>query len=426
MVAGGATPTTVLRLIPLLAVSVVLLDTAVPVLPGDALFARLTLGRLLIALGLLTLVVGGARWRDFRSWLDLPVALLALTGVATTVRGGYDGGPLRALLTALAFYYLVVGVVRRDRDAWRALSLVAFVSVVIAGGVALSQFAQETPTGFCRNAALRDVACGPGAFNRPIGTFANPNLLAAYVVLIGPFAALSALRNPARGERAVPLGLVAVAYVGLLVSFSRMGWVAAVAGAVVAAALVLVRARGWRRSAPLLALPLAALAGVVVLISAVSGIRRAFGVRNEAWGLAVDAGNSRPLLGVGLDRAGDVMNAIGSPRIEFFHAHNLWLNWYAETGLPGLLAVVAISAIGLFAAARAALYGSPVAAAGLVGLVGFFLMGLTDHPSALDRMAMAFWFCLAMAMAHQRIGGRRPPERSHLVTRPEPEAVPAS
>lgn len=417
VVAGGVTWPVLLRLVPLLTVSVVLLDTAVPVLPNDAVVAKLTLGRLLIAIGLVTLVASGARWRDFRSWLDLPIGLLVLVGVATTVRGGYDGSALRALLTAVASYYLVVGVVRRDRGAWRALSLVAFVAVVVAGVVAVSQFAQDTPTGFCRSAALRDVPCGPDAFSRSIGTFDNPNLLAAFVVLLGPFAVLFALRNLARGERVVALGVVGIAYLGLLVSFSRMGLVAAAAGAVVAAALLLVRARGWRRSAPLLALPLAGLAGIVVLVSAASGIRRAFGVRNEAWGLAVDAGNSRPVLGVGIDRAGDVMNSLGQPQIEFFHAHNLWLNWYAETGVPGLLAVVAITVIGLFVAARAAVDGSPLAAAGLVGLVGFFLMGLTDHPSALDRLATAWWVCLGMVMAHQRVGALEVSEPSSPVAR---------
>lgn len=380
----------------LIAVAVVLLDTAVQIFPDTALPGRLTAARLAILVGLVALGVSGARWRDFRSPLDLPVGLLLFAGAVVTVYGGHGAAPLRGLLTAIAGFYLAIGVLRRDPDAWQTLILLGLFCCAIAGAVALAQFSQSTPTGFCRTVTFADVDCRrPGVLSRSTGTFPNPNLLATYILLLGPFAVVAATRSRPRSERLVLSGLLALGYVGLVTTFSRMGWFAAVASAALVGGLVASRGRLRGRTLGLAA----ALAGLATLgLIAVSG---ALDVRARAWNLAVDAWREHPITGVGLGRAGDVIGD-GGARIDFVHAHNFWLNWLVEAGPLALLAGVLITVGALRCAVRSALAGTAGGLAGLAAVLGLVLVGLTDHPTGADRLSVTMWLTLALVVAPYR------------------------
>lgn len=382
----------------LLAVAAVLVNTAVQILPNTALPGRLTATRIVIAVGVIALAVSGARLRDLRSPLDLPVALLLLAGTVTTIYGGHSAAPLRGLLTAVAGYYLAVGVLRRDPEAWRALVLLALFCCAAAGAVALAQLSQSTPTGFCRTVSFADVNCRrPGVLSRSTGTFPNPNLLATYVLLLGPFAAVAATRVRPRGERLVLLGLLGLGYAGLVTTFSRMGWFAALASAGLVGGLAWSRHRtGHRR----IGLAVAALGLGSIALIAITG---ALGSRARAWELAVDAWREHPVTGVGLGRAGDVIGS-GGGRIDFVHAHNLWLNWLVEAGPLALLAVVLITAVALRCSVRSARAGTAGGLAGLAAVVGFCLVCLTDHPTGADRLSVAMWLVLALVLAPYRPG----------------------
>ncbi|MGW3451249.1 hypothetical protein [Streptomyces sp. NPDC001076] len=78
---------------PLGALAVLLLDSATDFFPDDPIAGILTPTRLTLALGLPTLLAGRARLRDFRTRLDLPVALLLAASVAATYGGGHPIAP---------------------------------------------------------------------------------------------------------------------------------------------------------------------------------------------------------------------------------------------------------------------------------------------------------------------------------------------
>ncbi|MDP9394313.1 MAG: O-antigen ligase domain-containing protein, partial [Actinomycetota bacterium] len=59
---------------------------------------------------------------------------------------------------------------------------------------------------------------------------------------------------------------------------------------------------------------------------------------------------------------------------ELAHAHNLWLNWFLEAGVLGLLAILLLTGMALWIALRGARAGSATAGGGLAALVGFFLL----------------------------------------------------
>jgi hypothetical protein len=384
-----------LAAVPALAVAVLVLDAAVPVLPDDPLVTVLTPQRLIVAAGLAAWFAGGGRLRDLRTRLDVTIAVLVLAGTLATVRGGFEPAPTRALLTDVALFYLVVAALRGDRQAREVVALSALVAVTIPAAVALAQFTDGVPTGFCRSPSFEAVRCAPGLLVRSTGTFANPNLLAAYLVLLAPLAATAVPALGSASSRALGVGLVALAYAGVVVAFSRSAYVGVAAGSLAAAVAVAARRPGWRRP---LAAAAAAGGGVVIAVVALGVVGRETR-RSEPWSLALQVAERHPA-GVGLGRAGEVMTAVGQPPEPLFHAHNLWLNWLVEGGLLGLAAAVTLTATALATAARnAATARSPGAIAVLASLLGFLVISLVDHPANSDRVASALWVVLALAVA---------------------------
>ncbi|WNV77456.1 O-antigen ligase family protein [Geodermatophilus sp. DSM 44513] len=404
-----------------LAVAVLLVDAAAGVLPADGLVAWLTAGRLVVAAGLLGLLVAGTRWRDLRTRLDVPIVLLVLAATATTVLGQHPSAPLRALLTLVATYYLVVGLLRREPGAVRGVALAALAGLVLVAVTALGQLDDGLAPFGCRTAAFADAPCGPSTWPRTTGTFANPNVMAAFVLLVAPLAVLTLDGLRERAGRAVVVALVGVGYLGLVTSASRAAVLGAALGAVV---LVAARAVGRRRGGrAVLAAPVLALAALAAVFALGSAVAASVQVRNLAWQPALAVAAEHPLLGVGLGRAGDAVNAAGDGPLEYAHAHNLWLNWLVETGVPGLLAIGLLTVAAVVTGAAAARRGDPVSTAALVALVGVLVMSTADHPANNSRVALALWLVLAVLAARAPAGWRSRPADGAVQTRETEDAA---
>ena len=120
----------------------------------------------------------------------------------------------------------------------------------------------------------------------------------------------------------------------------------------------------------------------------------------------------KPLLGIGWGAYWLVY-----PEYDFFiqdaaktiyHAHNTYLNLAAETGLPGLVAFLAI----LTGHARLALrshtkaysrYVKGLALGLFTALLGLAVNGFTDHVLFNIELSMLFWLLLALVMAAHRL-----------------------
>ncbi|MEU0843916.1 O-antigen ligase family protein [Streptomyces sp. NPDC005962] len=402
----------IVQAVPLMATAIVMLDAATDFFPDAPLVGVLTPVRLAVLAGLVATAVTAPRFATFRTRLDPAVALLLLAAVATTYAGGHPDAPLRTLLTAVATFYLLVGVRRSQPESWRAVALLALAAVAAAATSAFAQVTNEIPTGFCRTGLFTDVDCdsdsggGPGALIRATGTFANPNLLAAFLVLLTPVALLAAVAVAERTARVAVVTVGLIGYGAVLTTFSRAGCVAAAAGLLVLGGAYWLAPRLGRWGVrTLTALGLAGLAAGMVALWTVSRAGDALGVRGQAWKAVVDLAVDQPL-GVGLGRAGAAISAAVPSGRTFVHAHNMWLNWLAEAGVAGLLGMVLVTVISLASAVRAAREKSVTGVVGLAALTGFFLAATVDHPANLDRIAMIFWFVLALVMAEAPPGWR--------------------
>jgi O-antigen ligase len=139
-------------------------------------------------------------------------------------------------------------------------------------------------------------------------------------------------------------------------------------------------------------------------------------VYNATFGLIGDY----PVTGVGLgnqllkqmiDKGGYYHNAT-----PFIHAHDIYLQIWAEMGIFGLLAFLGsmLTALHRGMCAVVGKNGPPVlrglAAAGISGLAGILLFGLVDYPWSYPRVMTVFWMLFALTVTAARLAGRKGPE----------------
>ena len=386
--------------LPLLAVCTMLLSSGAEILPGDAFVKigvfQLNAARVIILIGLIAFVYAERpRLATWQTGLAIPIALLLLAGLVTTVKWGTDPR-YRFLVEAVALFYLTAGLVKARPETRPAILITALVALALAALAGVAQVAQGEATGFYRDGCKPLTHPGPvvphGTVTRATGNLLNPNVLAGELLLLAPLAAIGVALATVGREVRVALGLViGLGYLALVLTYSRAGIFLAILG--LGAAVILSRLPHRRY-----------LAGVGVILAI--GVSFLFGScgsegvggygRSKEWSETIHVIRDNPVYGVGLGRIGDVLRA-RNPRLQVAHAHNLFLNWWAEAGPAALLAWLWIFGAAIWRSLRAARAGDTVAKGVFVALAGFALFSLADHPSNVDRVATALWITLGLA-----------------------------
>lgn len=316
------------------------------------------------------------------------LALLAALSLSLLGAQSYREGlpELLKWTQVLALYLAVAALLPRRRAGW----LVAALLVAGAAQALLGLYQFLTQTG-------PDAFILLGRFMRAYGAFGQPNPYAGYLGLVAPLSislALWAWSGRNRAGVSLRLVLPALALLisaGLLVSWSRGGWLAFVA------AVAVVVVAHTRRAAPLLlalaALVVLVLGGVDLLPPSVAGrladLREYVGLvdiaRSEVtdanfsvieriahWQAALGMWRDHLWLGVGTGNYAVAYAAYNLPRWyePLGHAHNVYLNFAAEAGLLGLLAYLWLWLASLWQAVRTAALDDRFAAAVGAGVLG--------------------------------------------------------
>ena len=390
--------------LPLLVVGALLLSTASDILPNDTIIGvgevDLNLARLLVLVALAAVVAThGLRREHWHTGAALPLLLLLAVGLYTSHKyGTYPR--YRFLVEGVAVLYLTFAVVRARGDGREALAMVGMVALAIAALTAVAQVAQGVHTGFYRDGCT-PVTLTPGmdppagSLTRATGTFANPNVLGGYLLLLLPLGAMASVYVArVRGLWAVVALAGGLGFLSLVFTFSRAAVLMALVALAVGVLVSDVRHRRWL----LLVVLLAAVAIGVLAGGCGSDSTAGYG-RSEEWKQTFEVIKDQPLYGVGLGRLGFVLherNALSTAR----HAHNLFLTWWAEAGTGALIAWVWLFGLLLWRSLRGALRtGSAAARAGLVAVLGFLGISMLDHPANTDRVALAFWIVAGFALA---------------------------
>ncbi len=333
----------------------------------------------------------------------LGVGVLSLWGTSEHQEGLEE---LIKWLQILAVTFIVIDLSRRDQLAM--IIAAALLSGSLQAGFGLWQ------------AELRGV--GPDAFEissghyRAYGTFEQPNPFGGYMGLIWPLAlvlAISGLRPSVSRWRtdnithsirilAATISCLVVAGVtglALFASHSR----GALIGAVAAVGVMLIASPRSRLASITLAVAGICLSllmlrsgtgnlngNVPKLLESISEITKMSDVRGANitssnfslierfahWQAAVNMATTHPLLGVGLGRYEDAYPdfRLSSWKHGLGHAHNVYLNVAAETGLLGLAAYLLLCGVVLASTLRAIAQSLPEDR-----LLGIGLLGVWTH-----------------------------------------------
>jgi hypothetical protein len=229
----------------------------------------------------------------------------------------------------------------------------------------------------------------PSGFSDDVfGPFVNRNQFAAWIELLLPIALYRAAAD--RRLRALYGCSAAVMLGSVIASASRAGSVLACAEVVAVMALLAVRRAVPRRALLAGAVQFIVLASIAGAVMGWQGLRHRFdtpgteALRVDAVRASLQMVRERPLMGGGLGTWSTLYPRYAGFDAGVFvnQAHNDWVQWAAEGGVPFFLFLAVFAAL-LCKPAVQSIYG--------LGTVAFLLHALVDYPMQ-QRPALAAWF----------------------------------
>ncbi len=345
------------------------------------------------------LEVATRRWQWIRSPLDGPLLALSLVALVSGVISPWRATALPSALGLVAMVLVLFrAVLAYARQGSRRIVLL--LNVWVAGGVgaALWILSQLHPTHYPFLSTRTLTQNGVGL-----------TMALASVVAVGLL-----LQTERRARWLLAAAILLMGAV-LLLAMARAAWVGFVAG--VATLLLVARPQGRRLLAVATAVALVAGILFVPRWSFLYGqVRSIFMVRAnrnrlEIWRAAVRIAADFPLLGVGLGAFGQAYvryRAPTAPDESAPFAHNVFLNFLAETGVLGLAAFLSVCAAGLRATLRW-WSRSPPAERGLAGAilattVALLVTQLFDTTVMLLHLGISLFVLLGLGVAGERWG----------------------
>ena len=275
----------------------------------------------------------------------------------------------------------------------RAIYWSFIVTGIVACVLAIGMVLTKIPT------AQYTIANG-----RAVGTFVLPGELAGYVIAL-----LAVATGLVQSAREVPLRIaagiaLAVGVVTMLLTFSRTGFVGL---ACAAGFYVAVRARSKRQGLVVAgAIVLAVVALVLLFFNERHNPSENY-TRIAIWQAALGVIQRFPLLGVGMFGFSHIYPAVRLPDGDeiAFHAHSVYLTFFAETGIVGFSAFlwVLISFARELRArlAQASATASVLSLAIAAGVVGMLVQGLIDTVSVVTFGLLFPTLSLALVAARE-------------------------
>lgn len=335
-------------------------------------------------------------------------ASLVIMAVPLSVYTGLSARFLLYHLSCMLCVLVIVSTVERSSQL-RRLAAMTSAGLVVVSVYAIVQRIQGVEV----NPSYVDLTLNKDMPGRVYSMFENPNAFGEVLVLLIPIAIGLMFASKSWGYRLLGLSAAALGSVSLLMTYSRAGWLGLAVAALVFIFL-------WKKKI-LPAVVLLGLAAIPILPDSVfNRILTIFNFNDtstssrfplyEAAGRLI---SERPLQGVGLGsdtvRAAVADLNLYHGKSPFVHAHNVYLQVWAETGIFGLLSLLATVGWSLKRGGNIALrkIGTSSSRMIIIGsvsaLVGIMVCGVADFIWHYPRVMLIFWFVFAMAAASIRV-----------------------
>jgi O-antigen ligase len=332
-------------------------------------------------------------YRLQRTPIDIPIALLLVAGlvsIAVAYSHTSAAGIYRAyFLEAVAVFYIAVDVLQRPRDV-RGLLIAAGAGSVLFGIGQIITFALAV--------IHHSVQLGlPPSF-----IYTSSNSVALFLEPPLVFAAAFALYPSSPRERYYALACLAVLGPAAAFTLSR-GLYAAVAVLVVVAVFtardarqkLVITAAACAVAVALLLLPIVQLR---LTTTGISLLQRLV-IYDQAWTVL----SQRPITGAGLASYVQATAPLRSPKQwPSLYPHNVWLTFWSETGLLGMISFAGLYLVLLGRGWRALGNASGRTRTLLYGGVGtlivYLVHGMVDTPYWKNDLAVEFWLVAALVV----------------------------
>jgi O-antigen ligase len=279
-------------------------------------------------------------------------------------QGTYEGLILIAALAILASALA---------ETFKADALPALFRVVVAATVPALVYGAIQVYGFdVSKGSDIDFVQWSAAFHNVFASFGNPNHFGGFLVTVLPLGVVTAVLAKQRWLRAALWAWVALLLVLVLQTAARGAWLGGLVGGAILVVGLLPRLQAKARTTGLVAG-----VGLVLAVALIAGGSRFLGAKASAllkfgsgssvsqrygyWSAALHLAAHHPLVGTGPDtyavsyaqyQSASLAKTLGN---TFFvnGAHNIFLSWLANEGVPGFVLIVALFVVGIVWAARA-------------------------------------------------------------------------
>lgn len=262
---------------------------------------------------------------------------------------------------------------------------------------------------------LTDVTVNANMPGRVYSFFENPNSFANILVFFAPLMLTMAFYSPRTWHR-LGFAVVFVLCCGaLLMTYSRGGWLA------LAFALLILMLLLCPRWVPLLlvlgliAIPFLPDSILNRLLTIFNASDSSIYTRGYIYSAMVRIIGLNWFFGVGLG-AEALKYAIECSGVYhasaiFVHAHNIYMQIWAESGLFAIIAFICTMFLPMRAGTRCLRRGTTpllrgVIAGCIAGLAGSLLFGITDYAWSYPRVMVMFWFVFALLLAAVKLAGK--------------------
>jgi O-antigen ligase len=272
-------------------------------------------------------------------WWILALIAWTFVGLPSAIDQALAIKQIAALMLGTFFACLVVAACRSIKDVTTVLIGFIAVAVFIGAGA------------FLQGAQFRSTFGGARVAGRAVSSFDHSNQLGSLSAMTALI--VIALIAGARTRRSRWIGIAAVLVLlgGQALTLSRGAWIGTMVGVLfLAAVLPHARRALIALSAPLLAigLAIAVVAPDSTQVQVVQQrfesltVRSPYDDRTAIWLEARREILEEPVTGQGAGNfpAASTRAASGANTVFAYHAHNIFLTWAAETGLPGLFLIV--------------------------------------------------------------------------------------
>jgi O-antigen ligase len=348
-----------------------------------------------------------ALWRDgalgrllsLRTPYDIPIVLLLVAGIVSLLIARDHRAALGLykayFIEPVVLFYVASDLLRQRSD---------FKTLLLGLGIGTSLFALLNVGYFAAAFVTNTVQYGAP----PSAIYTSSNEVAMFLEPPAAFATALVLFSDERRDRRLALAWAICLAIALVLTFSRGAFLALVVFAIV----TLITVRPALRK-PLLAIAVVTAALVVVTIIVASNtplmasrfsyvaLNYTLQTRSIIYGATWQMLTAHPILGLGL--GGYVYVLHGFPEI---YPHDVYLAFWAELGLLGLVAFLIILAGLLWRGWRALPLAAGFERALLWGTLGTFVLwgvhGIFDTPYWKNDMSVEFWLVAAIQVAATR------------------------